>query len=392
MKSLKLYIIFLSVILIIYMVAQFNRPKAIDWTESYKSDDKGPFGTYILYNRLSDIFPNARVESFREPMYNVINDHKVTNGTYIIICKSANINEYDYEKLVKFVKAGNDLFIAADYFGDGLTKKLNLETGIEFNGLTSSLGSKFISGQLDTQKVYDIGKGAGAIYFNKFSEDTAVVLGTNFYHHANFLRYRLGKGNLFLNTNPLMFTNYSILSGKGNDYAATALSFVKNHEHLIWDQYYAAGREGEDSSTRVLLRNAALRRAFYIAFFSLIIFVLYEVKRRQRIIPIMQPLENSTLSFVSTVGQVYFERHDNLNISKKKIVYFLEHLRVEYNLKTNPLDNEFIENLSRKTGIEPDFAARLVNYINIISAQSDVSNQELIDLNKLIEQFYTNAR
>lgn len=391
MKSLRIYIIIISAVLAVYLIAQLNRPRQIDWSETYISTDKIPFGTSILYNRLDDIFPDAAVQVFREPIYNVINDHDITNATYLIVCKEAGINEYDFDKLKKFIEVGNDVFISAEGFGSEFEKKLKLEIAYELVG-QGSVGSKILSGKVDSEKVYSTGRGDGLLYFDRFNVDSAVVIGTNYYHHVNFLRYSFGKGRLFLNTNPIMFSNYSLLNEQGGVYASMALSFVRNSKNLVWDQYYSAGREGDESEMRVFLRNAALRWAFYIAFAGLVVFVIYEIKRRQRIIPVIEPLDNATLSFVTTVGQVYFEQHDNANIAGKKILYFLEHLRVEYYLKTNPLDEEFIESFSRKTGIDAGFARDLVNYINFVNAQSTLSSSELIHLNKLIEQFYNKSR
>lgn len=393
MKSLRLYIILLSALLVVYLVAQFNRPQKIDWTETYASSDKIPFGTFILYNRLNDVFPGTTVQSFREPIYNVINDHGITHATYLIICKNAEINEYDFEKLKSFIEAGNDVFISAESFGDQFEKKLKLETSYEYNINTQDRSTaKILSGKVDSNKIYNIGKNEGVVYFSKFNDDSAIVIGANNIHHVNFIRYNLGKGRLFLHTKPLMFTNYSLLSKDGNEYASTALSFVHNNKTLIWDQYYTEGREGDDSVTRVLVRNDALRWAFYIALASLVGFVIYEIKRRQRIIPIVDPMENATLGFVSIVGQVYYEQHDNLNIANKKILYFLEHLRVAYNLKTTTLEREFIEGFSKKTGIDIEFAEQLINYINMVLVRQELSNRELINLNKLIEQFYIKSR
>ena len=103
---------------------------------------------------------------------------------------------------------------------------------------------------------------------------------------------------------------------------------------------------------RVFFSHASLQWAYYISLFGMVIFVLYEMKRRQRIIPVIEPLKNSTVEFVNVVGQVYYEQRNNMNIAQKKILFFLEHLRTKYYLKTNPLDQEFIERLSQKTGIE----------------------------------------
>lgn len=391
MKSLRLYIIIMAALIITYVVAQYNRPKAIDWSETYSSTDKIPYGTYIIYNRLNDIFPNAKVQTLREPVYNVINDHGIAHATYLIISNAVSLNETDYKKLIQFIKNGNDVFISASYFGDELNKELKIETSAEFKGLRSSGGLKFISRQLDSNKIYHADKGTGDIYFSQLDTSKIVALGSNTYHHVNFIRYSAGKGNLFLNADPLMFTNYSLFAKDGNEYAATALSFVKNDASLIWDQYYALGRDDDGSSMRVFLRNNVLRWAFYISFFSLIAFVLYEIKRQQRVIPVIEPLENSTLNFVNVVGQVYYEQHDNRNISDKKIVYFLEYLRTRYNLKTNPLDQEFIDSFSQKTGLDHSFATELVNYFNYLSNTPEITNKELIKLNQLIEQFYNQS-
>jgi hypothetical protein len=331
------------------------------------------------------------VQTFREPVYNVINDHGIKHATYVIICSGANINEYDYKKLIQFVRNGNDVFICASYFGEELTKQLKVETSMEYKDFTATDGLKFINKQLDTDKIYHTSKVLGLAYFSKFDTATMVALGSNTLHHINFLRYSTGKGNLFLNANPRMFTNYSLFTRSGREYAATALSFAKDDASLIWDQYYAVGREDNDSEMRVFLRNDALRWAFYISFFSLIIYVVYEVKRRQRIIPVIEPLENSTLNFVNVVGQVYYEQHDNRNISNKKIIYFLEHIRAKYNLKTNPPDQAFIDTLAQKTAITHEFATALVNHINYLNTAVQVSNADLIKLNQLIEQFYNQS-
>ncbi|MDN5287304.1 MAG: hypothetical protein JWR38_3578 [Mucilaginibacter sp.] len=390
MKSLKLYIIALSCLLLIYLVAQYNRPKPVDWTTSLNINDKIPYGTYILYHNINDIFPKASVKTFSEPVYNVINDHEIKHGTYIIICEAINLTEYDYAKLKQYISSGNDVFIAASYFGEQFKKNLKIETRIEF-GDASATPIKFAGKYLDTTKLYNTNRSTSKGYFTSVDTLKALVLGKNTHQHVNFVKYPMGKGTLFLNANPLMFTNFSLLSQTGAAYAATALSFTKNDNNLIWDRYYTEGRDDDGSSMRVFLRNTSLRWAFYITFFSLLFFVLYEIKRRQRIIPVIEPQANETLGFVTVVGQVYYEKRDNANIAHKKVLYLLEHLRDHYRLKTNKLDNEFTDTLSKKTGIDSQFAASLVNAVNFISVQQHVTSEELIKLNKLIENFYSQS-
>jgi hypothetical protein len=143
---------------------------------------------------------------------------------------------------------------------------------------------------------------------------------------------------------------------------------------------------------RLFLKNPVLQWAYFIALISLVIFVLFEIKRRQRIIPIIEPLANSTLDFVNVVGQVYYEKRNNVNIAQKKVLYFLSHLRDEYNVKTNKLDDDFVERLTTKIGLDATFANELTSYLVYITAQTNITDRELIELNKLIEQFYIKSR
>jgi hypothetical protein len=391
MKSLKLYLAGLGCLMLVYLIAQYNRPKPINWRDTLDINDKIPFGTYVLYNRIGDIFPGAKVSTFREPIYNVINDHGIKHSTYIIICNSVNLNEYDYAKLKTYISAGNDVFIAAAYFGDELRKNFGVKTQVEF-GNKKVVGIKFNNKYLDTMKLYHGDKGISDGYFGAIDTAKFVALGSNTAHHINFVKCIMGKGNLYLNANPLMFSNFSMLNNTGAEYVSKALSVVKNDPNLIWDQYYTLGRSDDESVMRVFLRNLVLRWAFYISFFGLMVFVIYEAKRRQRIIPVIEPLQNSTVEFVNVVGQVYYENRNNANIAQKKATYLLAYIRDNYRLKTNNLDKEFISVLSQKTGTDIELITDLINTINFISAYENITDMELIRFNKLIEKFYSPNR
>jgi hypothetical protein len=392
MKDFKIYLFIASVLLLVYLVAQYNRPKPINWTETLASRDKIPYGTYILSHQLHDIFPGADIKQFSEPVYNVINDHYLQHGTYIIICKDINLTEADYDKLAKFIKKGNDVLISASSFGKYFRKKLKIETGTDLP-FTATPGSfRFLNKTLDTAKIYTIDKNISDNYFTGLDTAKATVLGENKFHHYNFLKYTMEKGALFLSPDPLLFTNYSLLKTEESQYASVVLSHLKTDKTLIWDNYYTGGGEGEESLMRVFLKNNALRSAYYIAFLSILIFVLYEIKRRQRIIPIIEPLTNTTLDFVNVVGQVYYEQRNNGNIAQKKAAYFLEYLRTKYQLKTAVLDNEFIATLSQKSGVGTGLIEELLKQITLTRAGVRVTDNDLILLNKNIEQFYLQSR
>jgi hypothetical protein len=392
MKSLKLYLILAGVVLPVYIIALLNRPKTVDWTETLSDKEKTPFGTYVLYNRIKDIFPKSQIKPYRQPVYNVIAEDSVKQSSYIIICPGFEPSKPDYKQLIDYIKDGNNVFIAGEYFGKIFDKRLNINTRTDFKISNDIEPVNFVDPALDSEKYFNAEKGTGNVYFSKFDTLKATVIGENKNHKANIIKYNFGKGALYLAANPKLFSNYSLLKPHGDEYAATALSFLKSTPRIIWDEYYTQGDTGNDSPMRLFLSNPALQWAYYIAIFSLLIFVLFEIKRRQRIIPVIEPLTNSTLDFVNVVGQVYYEKRNNANIAQKKILYFLTYLRDEYRLKTNVLDSEFKEKLSEKLDIKPSVVTELVNYIKYIQVQDHVSDRELIELNKLIEQFYIKSR
>ena len=335
------------------------------------------------------MFPGSKVTNTNATVYNALRDSNTRPGNYIIIAKTVNINKNDFEELIKYIKAGNSVFISCFNFDGFLADTLNLS--LNYEKLKGNTILNFTSNQLNRFSGYTFKREIGNQYFNTFDTARAKVIGKNNQGHSTYLSCKFGKGSLFLCANPCIFTNYGVLSKGGDDYVAKALSFLPVTQNIYWDEFQNGDIPGDDSPIRVFFNHPALQWAYYLSLCGMVIFILFEAKRRQRIIPIIEPLKNSTVDFVNVVGQVYYEKRDNTNIAHKKILYLLEHLRETYQIKTNKLDNEFIEKLSTKLGIEPKLATEFVNYIRYLDNQQTIIDRELIELNQLIEQLYSQA-
>ena len=91
------------------------------------------------------------------------------------------------------------------------------------------------------------------------------------------------------------------------------------------------------------------------------------------------------------MGRVYYQQRNHRDIIEKKINYFLEYLRGKYRLKTTELDEGFIETLVKITGVDESLIIELVSYINAFNTANKttkITDQNLIEFNKLIERFY----
>jgi hypothetical protein len=389
MRGLKLYLIISAVIMVVYVVAQYYKPKPTDWTPTYVKEDKIPFGLYILYNEIGSLFPKTVVRSTQEPVYNTLKGINYQNSNYLLVAGSLDLDKEDYKELESYLRNGNDIFIATFELGQVLRGRLKIKTNVVY-GITetNSVPINFVNPDLRRPKPYIFDKGLGDQYFSSFDSSKVTVLGKNQKGQANFIRYSYGKGNLYLLPNPQLLTNYNLIRPDGADYAAKALSYLDVRPTLLWDERYVKGNMDDASLFRVIFKNEKLRWAYYTALISLLIFVLFEIKRRQRIIPIIEPLKNSSVDFVKVVGSVYYEQRDNTDISHKKISYFLEFIRTNYRLKTQELDREFAETLIAKTGLESVLIYSLIQLMDTIMRSKKVPDHQLISLNRSIEHFY----
>ncbi|MGV3705225.1 MAG: DUF4350 domain-containing protein [Arcticibacter sp.] len=389
MRNIKPVYLIAALLIIAYVAAQYYKPRAVDWSSTLYNHKKAPFDTYILYHRIGDLFPGSAVQTSREPVYNTLERKRPGKVTYIIICNTTNVDRTDYKKLESFVRAGNDVFIATNslaYMEQKLKIKADYEGNMQRPARVSFSRPDLAKENFSFEREITNG------YYQDLDSNRFEPLGVNEKGHANFVRLRMGKGSLFLHANPLMFSNYALLEKGGARYASLALSHLDVNKHVIWDEFYTRGRGGSESEMRFFLAHPSLRWAVYIAFFGLILFVLYQVKRRQAAIPVISPPDNNSVEFARVVGQVYYEHRDNSNIALKKVAYFLEHIRTKYHMRTHVLNDEFVVLLAKKAGAEKKLLQELCHQIILIRNGHEVADAELMALNEKMEQFYKQTR
>jgi hypothetical protein len=386
MKDLKIYLIIAFSILGLYLFVEYNKPVPLDWTPTFNKTDKIPFGTYVLYHELPQLF-KAGINNSRESISKTL--QKAERSNLLIIAPSINISTADYQRMREHMSKGNDIFIAAYRFNDPILDSLNLalqSRDILFS--KDSLRFHFLNPQLDPSKSYQFDRAIASHYFSKFDTTKTTVLARNSKGDANFIRYHYGKGSLYLLASPDFFSNYALLNTEGALFASNALSYLNPNRQLLYDEFQLLGMRGAKSVLRVIFENPPLKWAYYLTLVSLILFVLYEIKRRQRIIPLEDPMSNTSVEFAKVVGSIYYQQRDNKDIANKKVIYLLNHIRTNYRLKTGDLDDEFQELLIQRSGANAEVVSNLIKEIKAIYKGKYLNDQELIELNNNIEAFY----
>ncbi|MFD2285525.1 DUF4350 domain-containing protein [Pedobacter petrophilus] len=389
MRGFKIYFALGLIIIVAYLLAEYNKPTPTNWAPTYLSSDKIPYGTYILHNRIKDIAPHATVNRTKVPIYNTLKNKGFNQSSYLIVAQKVNLADHDFEQLKKYIQAGNHVFIASYDFGK-LEKMLKFSTASSMSANGTSLN--FTNPNLKTDANYGFDRGIGSQYFTGLNFKKVTVLGLNSSNQPNFIKYDFGRGSLYLIAEPGFYTNFVLLDKYGAEYAGKTLSYLQNSKTIILDEYFSRQKNETTDVLRVFFTHPELKWAYYLTIFSLIIFVLYEVKRKQRIIPTVDLMTNASVEFVTVVGSVYYHERNNQDIAMKKINYFMEYLRSRYYLKTNEIDSNFSKLLAEKTGINETSAKTLTKYFMQIPTMASVSDHELIILNDSIEQFFKNTQ
>lgn len=392
MKGNIISIGILVLVLLVFIIAAINAPRRYDWSPNLQNKDKNPFGAYIVYNKLREILPASTIRPVREPLYNVLHTADELNSAYILFEPEFSPGQPDLEELLSFVHKGNTAFIAALDFGQQFMDTLGIHyQRFAFVLTDDSTTVNFVNPALKADHFYGFKKNTIDGYFR--IDDTTgrvAILGITSDSMPDFLRIQYGEGNVYLHAAPLCFSNYFMLYHNNADYTAKALSYIPaDTETVFWDEYYKSGREGETSPLRFFLGNTYLKWALYLSVAAMLLYVLFEMKRRQRIIPDTPPLRNTTLDFVETVAAVYYSSRDNNSIAAKKIQYWFDFIRRHYYLSTNNTGENFIQQLQRKSGVPEQEIRNILHLVNRAQVQPKVTDDLLVQLCKAIDDFYT---
>ena len=392
MKGYRLYLVFLAIALAGVILAEASAPKPIDWSPSFSRHHKIPYGTYVLYELLSEVFPGARIEPVEESLYLVLDDATYDSArNYIFVNSTFEPDEYDFEALSEWVAAGNSAFIAAERFGALVEDSLGFETELDFGLGRDSIETGFINPALDDEGSYTILQSYGTRYFETFDTARTTVLGTDRLGQINLIRLDHGDGAFYLSSLPYAFTNYNALRGGNGAYIFKALSYLPV-QPIWWDEYYKAGREITRSPLRYIFLHDSLRWAYYLAIVGVLLFVVVHGRRRQRVIPVIAPPRNTTLDFTETVGRLYYQHGDHRNIAAKKIAYLREYIRSHLQLKGTQLDDELAARVAERSGMSHEDVVALFHRIRSIEEREKIREEDLALLNGELEAFYTNSK
>ncbi|HUB62742.1 MAG TPA: hypothetical protein VL978_18635, partial [Puia sp.] len=311
---------------------------------------------------------------------------------YLIVGGVMDPTPADINSIMDFVGEGNEILISARQYGDSLLHALGVKASYRelsegpMDSLRVSVYAPVSGDSLSFAYPGDSFDG----WVDEFDPQYTTVLGRDHLGRPNFIRFKYkGGGSLYLHFAPLAFSNFFLLHKKNIAYYQEALSYIPaSVQEVVWDDYFTAPSRGHSSVLHFLLGNSSLAYGFWLLLLLLLVIYLFESKRRQRPIPVIQPLQNTSLDFVRTIGRLYFQRRDNHNLASKMVTHFQDMVRTRYNLTASALDEELVTRLAYRTGYQPEALSRLIGYMRALPSKAYVPDEELMDFHRQLEAFY----
>lgn len=393
-KGNKKYIwMFVGMFLLIVLV-QYLLPKPVNWQRTYSYKDKNPFGVYAIHQLLKPTYGN-NLKINKSTLYNLQED-SVKKKTLIVMNDRINLNRIDLKTLFDFISSGHTVFLSANKFNGALADTFHLNTNSEQfsfylkpDSLIKTPGVKLKMTAVNlNKKEYTYPLLCFDSYFSNYDSSRFTTHSLNNSGRCVLISTNIGKGKLFLMSMPDVFTNFFIVEHANRAYAYDVLSLATtNSEELIWDEYYKNFNPTNESMFKFIFDSDALYTAYLLILFSLILYMIFDGRRRQRAIPIIEPVKNTTLEFVNVVSHVYFNSDNHQYISEERIRYFYETIRKRFAIPTTEINESFYQQIADLSGYDQKLVKQLFVYCEKLKRNKNTTEYDLIELSRQINNF-----
>lgn len=390
-RKVIIFGILLFLFMVAVIVADASKPKPVNWKPDYTAQGKVPFGLYVFDKEMPALFKYQKINRFAlspyqylEPKFNYDTNKYTVAGTFINIDEANRIDTESVKELLFFAGQGNTVFLSMKDFHKKILDTLKVKVTAGYYNKDSI--ALTLTDRLPGRHMF--AEGVSFSHFDAIDTLKTTVLGYNeidTIKHANFIKVAFGMGTFILHTQPEVFTNIHLLKDNHHEYAQAVANYIPQSD-IYWHVKQYNDTALQQSQLRYIVSQPGLKWAYYISLTGILIFILFNAKRRQRIIPVISPLQNTTVDFTKTIGNLYFMEGDHHTITDKKIIYFLEKIRKDYMIETGQLDKDFEEKLHLKTGTPLQDVQHAVSLIKRHRQRHESSEQQVIEINKAIEK------
>lgn len=444
MKNSSIIFVFLLFIVAIVVAVVYLMPKSYNWHEDFVTHSYQPYGYGMTKEIIEESFEDKFIEIHQPDQ--IFELDTFSNSISFTLKENLESNPVGIKHLLDFVAKGNlavvnfkslyspifDSIFNRIYNEDSVFFKVrdsiywaNVDSLSEYSDYYTD--SSYYSDNIVYPVVFDnnllgktkldsvsILKNKQVYSFKKAFKDTFQTMPVQFFTAKSFnpeirkilyrargnmvndnfiteLHFKLGEGQIIFNSFTLPIANYSLLKQDGFEYLNSQLD-LDTIEHVIWNDASftfnyldESSLNKQNSPLRYLLKQKAFKYAWYLLLFSTILFLIFNLKRKQRVMPLHLTKQNTTLEYINTLGLLYFNNKDYISIALKLRTYFYYFIKRHYQI-TGQLTDEKIKLLSKFSKISESELIQLRNKLDALDGLVSISDTYLIELYKALQK------
>lgn len=380
-KTFKIYAGIFIIVMIIMALFEVNKTESTDWRKNFDINQKSPFGLFVFAKEINGLFKN-KVKKIDQTPYDYYHQDKKTEHNILII--ENKLDKQSWNKILNQVSNGSDAMLIVSDIPKEISDSIGYyDSNISFEdeNVLKLTDRKY---QNDFIKLDKFPSGRGFTFIKPGIEVLGKTVEKNNTDQANFIKVKFGKGKIYVHCEPLFITNYYLLKRGSVQYAQDVFSYLGDRETL-W--FVESSSQTSQFFLRFILSNPALKYAWWVLLGGLTLFIFFNAKRKQRIVPVMEPLKNTSVDFVKSIGNLYVQEGDFHDMMAKKAQYFLNKVRMDLLIDTQNLDEEFAKKLQLKTGKPAEMINEAVSFIKkALDPYTTVMKEDLAKMNKLLDE------
>ena len=420
-KATTIILLALGLVGLFFAIRYYDKKQS--WYENYTESKKDPYTLYLTAKILKNYYPDHHFYPVKKSFVKTLKKKNNASGNYLFFGDQFYISETGVDSLLSFIEKGNNAFIATkrlpyslifrlfsgnnfcrekDYTGEEaifdelanvnlIHPNLQIPGGnpLKFMGRYKARTHRW--NFIPTRYICDSGFHAAGTLNNKF---------------VNFGYIPYGKGRVYFHTNPVVFTNYFMVREKGKKYLDGIMAHLKDDNIY----YEIAARSpiidrqqnrnnhrrtpsfGNQGPLTYILSQRPLAIAWYLLMSIGVLFLAFRGKRKQRIIPIVEKNENTSLIFIQNISNLYFQQGNNKQLSIQKFIHFQDFVRSKYALNFKKNTSDFAVRLAQKSGIAESKIHEILTIHDYINNSTYLSDATLTKFHMAINHFYKNCK
>ena len=396
MKPNRWFVVSIVVFLVLLFILEMQLPKNFSWTPTFRHTDKQPFGSCLFDSLLSSTMPKGYTVT-DSSLYQLAKDSLQPRGI-LVVADEMNLIPAEVNAIFSMANNGSHVMLVAHGMGDFMCNRL----GIRIWGYGNSFDlQNFVKYNKERESFEWVSEENGykprrfmvfkPLITRKFNFETdsldnvirpCLDQQATLRHDAVSATFRQGKGYITFCSLPLLFSNYGIVDQDNATFSLRLLTLIKDLPVVRTEAYCPqTSDEVQQSPLRYAISQPPLRWALYTLMVGALLFLIFEGRRRQRVIPIEKAPENHSLEFIHLVGSLYYHSRERRSLVVRKWTYFAEELRRNIHLDVTDAseDDVTLPTLARLTTIDEQEIRTLILQLRLLANadETEISKKQM---------------